>query len=112
MGEEIKLCAKCHFIKPVSEFNRNRWKKDGLQHYCRDCHRESVVESQKNHREAFLRRLQRHNERKRNENRRFVFEYLKAHPCIDCGESDIKDIASFFVTDYLRLHSATGYQAE
>jgi thymidine kinase len=64
-------------------------KKDGLQHYCRDCHRRSVVGSQRNHREAFLKRLQRYNERKRNEDRRQVFDYLKTHPCVDCGEPDV-----------------------
>lgn len=84
-----KLCAKCNNIKSRGEFNRNKWKKDGLQHYCRECHRDSVVTSQRNHRAAFLKRLQRHNERKRNENRRLIFDYLKAHPCVDCGESDV-----------------------
>ena len=89
MSDELKLCARCGSIKQTSEFNRNKWKKDGFQHYCRDCHRKSVVESQRNHRDAYLRRFQRHNERKRNENRRLIFEYLKVHPCVDCGEADI-----------------------
>ncbi len=89
MNERQKLCPKCCSLKSKSEFNRNKWKKDGLQHYCRDCHRASVVESQRSHREAFLKRLRRHNERKRNEIRKCIFEYLKSHPCIDCGESNV-----------------------
>jgi hypothetical protein len=89
VSEELKLCTKCNFAKPKGEFNRNKWKKDGLQHYCRDCHRKSVVTSQRTHRDAFLKRSQWYNERKRNENRRLVFEYLRTHPCIDCGESDV-----------------------
>ena len=64
MSDEMKLCVKCSLIKLTSQFNKNKWKKDGLQHYCRDCHRKSVVTAQRNHREAFLKRLQRHNERK------------------------------------------------
>jgi hypothetical protein len=89
MIEGTKLCAKCSSVKPTSEFNRNKWKKDGLQHYCRECHYQSVIASQRTHREAFLKRLQRYNERKRNEIRRMVFEYLQTHPCVDCGESDV-----------------------
>lgn len=89
MPELKKLCTKCGSVKSTNEFNKNRWRKDGLQHYCRICHRVSVVESQRSHRDAFLKRLRRHNERKRNEIRRHIFEYLKTHPCIDCGESDV-----------------------
>ncbi len=89
VSEDTKLCTKCQSVKPTSEFNKNKWKRDGLQHYCRDCHRRSVVGSQKTHREAFLKRLQRYNERKRNATRRFVFDYLSTHPCVDCGESDV-----------------------
>ncbi len=89
MKNDTKPCPKCYLVKPTSDFNKNKWKSDGLQHYCRDCHRKSVVESQKTHRVSFLRRSQRYNERKRNESRRLVFEYLKAHPCVDCGEADV-----------------------
>ena len=89
VSEALKLCTKCQSVKPTSQFNNNKWKSDGLQHYCRECHRKSVVKSQKTHRESFLRRSQRYNERKRNEIRRLVFEHLRAHPCIDCGESDV-----------------------
>jgi hypothetical protein len=85
----MKLCAKCGCLKAAGDFNRNKWKKDGLQHYCRDCHRRSVVQSQRTHRDAFLRRQRRYNDRKRNEIRRNIFDYLRAHPCVDCGESDV-----------------------
>ena len=89
MRELAKRCARCGSVKPPGDFNRNSSKKDGLQHYCRDCHRKSVVESQRSHRDAFLKRLRRHNDRKRNETRRLIFEYLVAHPRTDCGESDV-----------------------
>ncbi|SRR2546423_11259203 len=88
-SEPPKLCTKCQSLKPTGKFNKNKWKSDGLQHYCRDCHRKSVVSSQRTHRESFLKRSQRYNERKRNEIRRCVFEYLRIHPCADCGESDV-----------------------
>jgi hypothetical protein len=89
MSVDMKLCGKCGSTKATTQFNRNGWRKDGLQHYCRDCHRKSVVDAQRNHREAFLKRLRRHNDKKRNETRRLIFEYLRAHPCVDCGEADV-----------------------
>jgi len=33
----MKKCSKCRFSKPLSEFNKDKGKKDGLQGYCRDC---------------------------------------------------------------------------
>jgi len=34
-----KRCPRCKQEKPVSEFNKDRRAKDGLQSYCRKCHR-------------------------------------------------------------------------
>ncbi len=36
-----KRCSHCKAVKPLSEFNRNRSCPDGLQHYCKECQRES-----------------------------------------------------------------------
>jgi len=34
---QFKTCSKCGASKLVSEFSRNKTRKDGLQHRCRDC---------------------------------------------------------------------------
>ena len=34
---QSKKCSKCNELKPVEEFNLNKLKKDGRQHYCRPC---------------------------------------------------------------------------
>lgn len=41
-----KRCSRCGETKPVEEFNRasRRDHLDGLQNYCRSCHRESMRE--------------------------------------------------------------------
>lgn len=34
---EIKHCNKCGKDKPISEFGKNKSKKDGLQTMCKEC---------------------------------------------------------------------------
>lgn len=36
----VKLCPKCNAIKTILEFTKNRSARDGLSHYCKDCHNE------------------------------------------------------------------------
>lgn len=45
--ETLKLCVDCKIEKTVSEFNRNRKAKDGLQVRCKLCNRRVVLEWQK-----------------------------------------------------------------
>lgn len=37
--EEMKMCCTCKCEKPVSEFNKKKANKDGLERYCKECHR-------------------------------------------------------------------------
>lgn len=40
--EPTKRCSKCGQYKPISDFNKNRKSKDGLQTECRECHAETM----------------------------------------------------------------------
>ena len=42
---ETKKCSKCGRVLPISEFNKSRRHKDGLQYYCRECQRERNMEA-------------------------------------------------------------------
>jgi len=33
----VKTCNKCQISKPLSEFSKNKLRKDGLQWWCKDC---------------------------------------------------------------------------
>ena len=35
-----KECSKCHEVKAVSEFSKDKSKKDGIRTICKDCHKE------------------------------------------------------------------------
>jgi len=47
-----KRCPKCGQGKPLSEFNKNRSRPDGLQTYCRPCQRASGAASDAKHRDG------------------------------------------------------------
>ena len=36
---KTKHCPNCNKTKPISEFNKNKYKSDGLQGWCRKCQR-------------------------------------------------------------------------
>lgn len=83
-----KICYVCKEEKPLSAFNRNKCRKDGLQTFCRDCgkarSRQYYQENKEKHKGVV-------NVRKRREiqrNRAFVLECLLSNPCRVCGEAD------------------------
>lgn len=83
----MKYCAKCRTEKPLSEFNKNTGRKDGLQAQCRDC---GKSRNNANYQENAVRRssIRSNADLSRQRTRKYVREYLKTHPCVDCGEDD------------------------
>jgi hypothetical protein len=84
----MKRCSRCKEEKDESEFQRNSSAKDGLQDQCRACRRETD-------RQIYLKRSEEQKERYNEWNRqnsarniRKAYEYLREHPCVDCGETD------------------------
>lgn len=44
---ETKRCSKCGQVLPITDFNKSKATKDGLQNYCRDCQKHSAAERNK-----------------------------------------------------------------
>jgi hypothetical protein len=82
-----KNCPNCNTIKPSTDFNRNKARKDGLQHQCRICQSKTDRKHYKNsqNRREKIRLTQ---QNKRRENRKYVYNYLLSNPCVICNESD------------------------
>lgn len=85
---ETKKCGKCKEVKIVDDFYKNPAKKDGLATMCKSCQskyqKQWYIRNRKKHQENAGK-----NHKKRQEERtKFVYEYLKFHPCVDCGETD------------------------
>ena len=78
----MKLCSKCNMVS--ENFSINSSRSDGLQTWCKSCvsiyDKSCLIEKRQS------RYLQ--NKVRYNRNRRFVLDFLRSNPCIDCGEKD------------------------
>lgn len=89
-----KECSKCKLVKPLSEFNRNRTKKDGHEARCRRCscehlksyreaHKEKLKEEKrkyyKKHKEEIQKRKRKYYKANREEISKIQREYNKAN---------------------------------
>jgi hypothetical protein len=84
----MKQCPKCTAIKPVSEFNKNKAKPDGLQRICRVCSREA---DRKSYKKTFSEQPKIRLDRNKSTRLRKM-EWLNNHRkpgCAKCGESRI-----------------------
>jgi hypothetical protein len=81
-----KRCVTCHELKPVAAFNLRRAARDGRQARCRDCSRPWYLENGDEHRQNVARR----NRLVRKDYGERLMAYLNEHPCVDCGETDLR----------------------
>lgn len=83
-----KKCYTCGETKEITEFNKNKNRKDGLNSICRECSKarskKYYAENREHHKEETIKRKLAQLET----NRRFVYDYLLENPCVDCGEAD------------------------
>lgn len=84
--EQTKRCTRCSEAKALDDFARRG--PGRYQSWCRECvsaRDRARYQADAPRREA-VRGLSREN---KDRNRAFIREYLLAHPCVDCGESDL-----------------------
>lgn len=81
---QSKRCFRCGEVKPLTDFNRHRGSRDGLQKRGRACDREPGREAYQRNPGRFRRNRQLAIDRAR----RFLWQYLTEHPCVECGERD------------------------
>ena len=82
-------CIWCGLTKPIDDFAFRNSALGTRQSHCRKCHAAyRRVHYLRNRPEYIAREANRIRER-RKQNRRLLQEYLRSHPCVDCGETDI-----------------------
>ena len=84
----LKRCSACGELKPLTEFHLKRKARDGRQSRCRPCNIERNKQWYRENPEARGRRLDSYAKARRQENHRRILDYLREHPCVDCGEAD------------------------
>ena len=85
----MRACTKCGETKPLEAFPPVRRGEEKLQTWCRDCFAAANARNYRKNHEREKTRLLRQLAERRAEVRRQIVAYLRVHPCVDCGESDI-----------------------
>lgn len=84
-----KYCGTCKLIKNKDEFNKNSSNKDGLNTICRKCSNNRSKKYYSENPDYHRKNVKKRNKKIHFNIRKKIFEYLKDHPCIDCGETNV-----------------------
>ena len=84
----MRICCTCGLAKPMSDFAVKNKERGTRSTKCRSCQAEYSREHYRRNRPTYLQRAASHRKIDREERRQQVFNYLTAHPCVDCGEKD------------------------
>jgi hypothetical protein len=83
-----RKCGRCGELKPVSEFTWLRTK-ERFDNYCRPCRAAYHREHYEANRQRYIDQARRRKEELRAINYELLIQFLRAHPCVDCGENDV-----------------------
>src|SRR5690349_21083042 len=83
-----KRCSRCGQTKDVREFSFKSRVRGLLHSFCRPCHKVWNRSHYERHRATYITSARRNSSIYQAESLRRVLEYLREHPCVDCGESD------------------------
>jgi hypothetical protein len=87
--EAVRRCIWCGVVKPPSAFAFRSKRRGTRQSHCRSCHAAYRRAHYLRNRSDYITREVDRTRTRRSENRRLLRDYLRSHPCIDCGETDI-----------------------
>src|SRR5207248_372665 len=86
----LRVCSTCRVAKPITEFSIKN-KNTGLRRSkCKACQRAYSKRHYRDNREVYLDKAGRRNKVERDRIAAFVLGYLRDHPCVDCGSTDLR----------------------
>ena len=93
MGDPLRVadrkrCRACGAVKSLGAFAFKNQARGTLQGHCRVCHAAFRRAHYLAHKADYVRRAAAQVTVRRDGNRRRLFEYLLAHPCVGCGAAD------------------------
>src|SRR3990167_8408745 len=87
---DVRRCSRCGELKPTTEFQIKN-KATGLRRtWCRPCCRAYGKEHYRRARPQYIARARTRRRTGRPQVTALVDEYLRSHPCVDCGTTDLK----------------------
>jgi hypothetical protein len=90
VAQTHKVCCACKINKLLDEFSKKSTAKDGLQSRCKVCQRLKVNEHYANNMQYYKDKAFKRDTKVIAYHRSFLITYLRNHPCIDCGNSDVE----------------------
>lgn len=75
--------------KPVDAFAWRYMERGLRDNYCRPCRAAYKQEHYSQNRQRYIDNARRRRQRVVEERMRYIVDYLRAHPCADCGETDV-----------------------
>lgn len=88
-SDGLRRCSRCRELKPLAEFAFRDVERGERDYYCRPCRRAYRRGHYERNRADYMSRALVEMRMKREDALLLVWEYLRQHPCIDCGETDI-----------------------
>jgi len=83
-----KQCSVCKIAKPITEFSKNKWKRDGLQTKCKTCNSKLIKEYYERNREKHRAATREQKRKCREKIRSVLLRIRRNNPCCMCGEND------------------------
>src|SRR5579863_6987724 len=86
-----KICPGCGEERDTErDFSWKNKAKGMLQLWCKFCLAQANSKHYQNNKQIYLDRALTRNARLYEENKRKLYIYLSSHPCVDCGQADIR----------------------
>jgi hypothetical protein len=86
-----KICSGCGEERDAERVFAWKNKARGTrQHWCKFCQAEANKTHYQNNKQIYLDRAITRNARVNTENKQRLYAYLSTHPCLDCGQTDIR----------------------
>ncbi len=99
-----KICPGCSQERDIErDFAWKHKEKGTRQRWCKSCQAEANRKHYQANKQIYLKRALTRNTMVNTENKQRLHSYLSAHPCVDCGQTDIR-VLEF---DHVRGKSAS-----
>jgi hypothetical protein len=86
-----RICSGCGEERDIDRDFSWKNKKDGTrQRWCKFCQAEANKAHYQNNKQVYLDRALTRNALVNTENKQRLYAYLSSHPCVDCGQADVR----------------------